>query len=324
MKHTKLRDLIQLATELQATSVGLTIEDLMQRTERSRRSVYRMLDGLYELGLEPQQLQLEQDHHLTKRWRIEGGLPTELLTLEMGDRAALERHWESLEEGVAKRTIAKVLAAQDPLSKRLIYDQEMLIERSANLGSVGPKTEVDQDLVKTLESALQGLEEVELSYRAVGKPRATKRLVRPLGMLFGRFTYLVASTGNRAPIIYRLDLIQNATLAGSYFEERKNWNLKEWAEESFGVYHGDALLDVRLRFSKEVAQRAAKVTFHPSQKTEKSRDGSLIVYLKVRGHQELFHELCHPDWVTNVKIEAPDSLVGEYKRYLRRLEKAVV
>ena len=59
------------------------------------------------------------------------------------------------------------------------------------------------------------------------------------------------------PIIYRLDLIQNASLAAFYFEERKNWNLMKWAEESFGVYYGDALLDVRLRFSKEVAQRAA-------------------------------------------------------------------
>ena len=82
-------------------------------------------------------------------------------------------------------------------------------------------------------------------------------------------------------------------------------------------------MDLRLRFSKEVAERAAKVTFHPSQKTQQSRDGSLIVHLKVRGHQELFHELCHPDWVGNVKIEAPDSLVDEYRRYLRRLEKAV-
>ena len=91
-------------------------------------------------------------------------------------------------------------------------------------------------------------------------------------MLFGRFSYLVASTGNRAPIIYRLDLIQNATLAGFYFEERKHWNLKEWSEKSFGVYYGDALLDVRLMFLKDVDERAAKVTFHPSQKTEQSRD----------------------------------------------------
>ena len=97
----------------------------------------------------------------------------------------------------------------------------------------------------------------------------------------------------------------------------------KWAEESYGVYHGDALLDVRLRFSKEVAQRAAKVTFQPSQKTEKSRVGSLIVHLKVRGHQVLFYELCHPDWVGNLKIESPDSLADEYGRDLRILDKAI-
>ncbi len=191
----------------------------------------------------------------------------------MSDRAALEKHWKSLEKGVAKRTIAKVLADQDHLSKRLNTDQEMLIERSANLSSVGPKTEVDQDPLKILASALKGLEEVEFSYRAVGKVRESKRLVRPPGMLFGRSTYLVASTGYRAPIVYRLGLIQNASFAGSYFEEGKMWKLKKWAEKSFGVYHGDTLEAVRLKFSKDVAERAAIITFHASQKTEKSRDG---------------------------------------------------
>ncbi len=58
---------------------------------------------------------------------MDNGLATEFLTLEMGVSATLEKHWKSLEEGVAKRTIAKVLAAQDPLSKMLIDDQEMLI-----------------------------------------------------------------------------------------------------------------------------------------------------------------------------------------------------
>ena len=54
-------------------------------------------------------------------------------------------------------------------------------------------------------------------------------------------------------------------------------DLKTWAKESFGVYHANALLDVRPRFAKDVAERAAKVTFHPSWKTEKGRQGSLVV-----------------------------------------------
>ena len=79
-----------------------------------------------------------------------------------------------------------------------------------------------------------------------------------------------------------------------------------------------------MRFKKDVAKRAEKVSFHSSQRTEKGREGSLVVYLRCRGHQELFAEcLCHPDWVGNVIIEGPDSLKVEYERYLSRLQKAL-
>ena len=117
-----------------------------------------------------------------------------------------------------------------------------------------------------------------------------------------------------------MDLVEKVELAGSYFEPRKNWNFKEWASQSFGVYHGDALIEIKLRFKKNVAKRAERVSFHPSQRTEQGRNGSLVVYLRCRGHQELFHELCHPDWVGNVVIEKPESLKVEYQRYLKRLE----
>ena len=68
---------------------------------------------------------------------------------------------------------------------------------------------------------------------------AVLRQVRPLGLLSERFAYLVASTGNGAPICYRLDLLENVELAGEYFEPKKGWNFKEWASVSFGVFHGD-------------------------------------------------------------------------------------
>ena len=113
-------------------------------------------------------------------------------------------------------------------------------------------------------------------------------------------------------------MVEKAELAGSYFEPRKNWNFKEWAAESYEVYHGDAYVEIKLRFKKDVAKRASRVVFHSSQRIETSRDGSLLVYIKARGHQELFDELCHPDWVANVVIEEPQSLKAEYERYLKR------
>ena len=49
-----------------------------------------------------------------------------------------------------------------------------------------------------------------------------------------------------------------------------------------------------IRFAKEVAKRAEKVQFHPSQKVSHGRNGSLVMELRCRGHRELIWELMHP------------------------------
>jgi predicted transcriptional regulator len=51
LAYTKLRDLVALAIELQSSSIGLTIDEIKDRTERSRATVERMLTGLGELGV---------------------------------------------------------------------------------------------------------------------------------------------------------------------------------------------------------------------------------------------------------------------------------
>lgn len=134
---------------------------------------------------------------------------------------------------------------------------------------------------------------------------------------------MVASTGNRAPISYRADLLENVELAGVMFLPKKDWNFKEWASESFGVFHGDALWNVKIRFSKDVAKRAEKVQFHPSQKISHGRNGSLVIEMRCRGHRELIWELLHPDWIGHVKIESPEGLQKEYLGQLDRAKLAV-
>ena len=97
------------------------------------------------------------------------------------------------------------------------------------------------------------------------------------------------------PLNYSLDLIEDVEALGEVFEEPKNFELKEWAKDSFGIFHGNQLLGIKLRFTGEAAKRAERVQFHPSQKTSKGRGGSTIIELRCKGHRELIHELCHPD-----------------------------
>ena len=328
MAYGKLRDLIQLAQDLQASSIGLTYDDILQKLRDrglspSKKTVKRMLDGIYELGLEYEvNTGFSGDDHRTKRFKLTN-LPSSLLLLEPNEKAALERHLQTIPESVEARAITKVLADNEPLSMKLTYQVDELIQRTAHTGNVSPRTQVDETQMRIIETAIEGFEEVKFKYRAQKAQKAVVRQVRPLGLLFGRFAYLVASTGNRAPISYRLDLLEKVELAGEYFEPKKGWNFKKWSEQSFGVFHGDALWDIKLRFSKEVANRAEKVKFHPSQKISHGRGGTLLIELKCRGHRELIHELLHPDWLGYVKIESPERLKEEYSEQLERAKLAV-
>ena len=87
----------------------------------------------------------------------------------------------------------------------------------------------------------------------------------------------------------------------------------------FGIFHGDELLYIKLRFVGEAAKRAERVQFHPSQKVSKGRGGSTIIELKCKGHRELIHELFHPDWVGQLAIEKPDEFRASYFEYVREL-----
>lgn len=317
MAYTKLRDMLDVALELQASSLGLTIDQLMDRTGRSRKTVERMLQGLSEIGLEMEPSRLESDHHLTKRWRLRADMPGTLLALQSHERGALERHLQTLPEGATTRALAKLLGNQKPLSNHLAIDAEELINRTAHIGRTGPRTQADEAQMAVFERAIQGFEKLELRYRAQGRRRASWRSVDPLGLLFGRFGYLVAARGD-ITVTYRLDLIEDVRPTGTIFETPADWNMKDWAADSFGIYHGDDILDIRLRFTGEAAKRAEKVRFHPGQKMRRIR-GALLVELNCQGHRELIHELCHPDWLGQVQIETPDSLRVEFNDYLRQL-----
>ncbi len=319
MAYTKLRDMLDLALELQASSLGLTIEQLVARTARSRKTVERMLQGLSEIGLEVELSRLESDHHLTKRWRLRADLPGTLLTLQANERAALERHLQTLPEGTAARALARLLANQKPLSNHLAIDEEELIRRTAHIGRTGPRTQANEAQMTVFERAIQGFEKLELLYRAQGRRRASWRTVDPLGLLFGRFGYLVAARGE-FPATFRLDLIEDVRPTGQIFEARTDWNMKDWAARSFGIYHGDDILDIRLHFTGDAARRAEKVRFHPSQKMRRIR-GGLVVHLRCQGHRELIHELCHPDWLGQVRIESPELLRAEFDDYLDQLRR---
>jgi predicted DNA-binding transcriptional regulator YafY len=270
---------------------------MMRLTERSRRTVERMLDGLLELGIETDTAQAVGEHHLLKRWRLVRALPAPLVALEEGERLALEGVALTMPDGPARRAVVKLLASQrSSVATGVAIDAHTLIDRTAYTGFVGPRYVGSETLIGQLERAIQGFEELKLSYLKDGEESPSVRQVKPLGLLFGRFGYLVGLEAGKGVRTYRLNCIVNADLTHKTFKPPAWFNLKAWAAESFGIYHGDELKTYRIVFSPRVAARADSVSFHPSERKILLPDGSLEVQLRCKGERELLHELSHPDW----------------------------
>jgi predicted DNA-binding transcriptional regulator YafY len=297
--NAQAAQLLSLITRLQASSIGRTIPELMAEMECSRRTVVRLLEELKNWGLEERRCVLDSDHHLIKRYRLRAALPAAMLGLSATDRAALESLLDGLPGGSEKVALSKLLAAQSSVGVSASLDQEMLIERVAYLGRVGPKAHIPLHILATLERGIQGFECLTLVYRTPHRGKASPRTVEPLGLIYSRFGYLVARQG-RVVKTFRLELIESVQLTGEMFDAR-GFNLKAWAAESFGIFHGDELKTRRFVFSPKVADRAESVQFHPSEQKKRLPDGSLLLTLRCRGERELLHEMQHPDWAGEVK-----------------------
>ena len=293
--------LLQFIAFIQADRQGRTIPELMREMECSRRTVVRLLEELGSWGLTAKRGVRDSDHHLTKRYSLRNALPAGMLGLSAVDRAALESLLESLPSGSERQALTKLLAAQSLAGVSASIDQETLIERVAYLGRVGPRTTIPQHTLTIIERAIQAFERLTLVYRTPHKGKTVPRTVEPLGLIYQRFGYLVARQG-RTVKTFRFELIEDVQRTGELFDA-EGFNLKAWASEGFGIYHGDELKTHRITFSPRVADRAASVQFHPSERKTRLPDGSLLVILRCRGARELLHELQHPDWAGEVELQ---------------------
>ena len=80
---------------------------------------------------------------------------------------------------------------------------------------------------------------------------------------------------------------------------------RRYAERSFGVFQ-EAPVEVALRFDAGVARDAATFLFHPSQIVVANPDGSLNVYFRTGGLDEMCWHLV--TWGDSVTVKKPARL----------------
>ena len=309
-RYSRVSDILDLAIFMSSKLNGVTINEIAERYNVSRRTAERMRDSL--TCIFPQVDEIETDDP-QKHWgfinysisQFVTFTPKEVANIEQCQRRTTNKE---MKEELGK-TVEKIKAFNRKQATSLENNIELYMQTEGYAVRQMPQYKISLNTLEIIRDAVQHSKVVTGIYHD------KKRTIEPLGMIYGTKIYLVAREKAKGDGIYNylLHKFQDLKLTDKNFD-RGDFDLQEYTNQSFGVYHGE-ILNVKLSFSPELAQEASQFNFHPTQKGKFEKDGSYTLTFKASGSKEIIWHVFK--WGSGCKIVSPKSLKDEYKEYLK-------
>jgi len=310
-RYSKVSDAIALILLMQSKFNGISLSDIQEELNVSRRTAERMRDCL--LNVLPQIEELDSDDRC-KRWgfrnyslpQLVSFTPSEIATLEN-----LKQNCNKVADVDLKSVITKIKALNNKKLDTIENEIEFILHSEGMAVTQKPNYKINLDSISVIRQAIK--DNVKISGEYNGK----KKLLSPLGLIYGEKVYLVAREENKGmdEYNYLLHKLSNLRLTTESFDPM-NFNLQEFSKKSFGVYQ-NKLMNVELLFSKEKSEDVLNYNFHPTQKIKENEDDTITVKFKASGELEILWHIFK--WGNSVKIVAPKELKKLYKEYLENV-----
>ena len=311
MRYQRLQDIVRLAVRFQGSRGGLTLSDIEADFAVSRRTAERLRDAV-DAVFGP--LELVDMDDTKRHWRLRSDALRRLISFSAGELAEFDAATAALERaGFDERAAAlreldtklRATLRTDTLA-RIESDLEALVHVEGLAMRAGPRPRLDRGLLALLREAITTRRVVEFHYLAQSTRRRSRQRVAPSGLLYGNRAFLVGRTDwSDQPRLWRLANMSGARITGETFEPDPGFDLRRYAERSFGTFQ-EKPVQVVLRFDPTAARDAAAFLFHPIQTIEENPDGSLTVRFKAGGIDEMCWHLF--TWGNSVRVERPARL----------------
>ena len=309
-RYSRVSDILDLAIYMSSKVQGITISDIMKMYNVSRRTAERMRDSLTNIF--PQIEEIETDDN-QKHWGFVNYSISQLVTFEPKEIANLEQLQRRTTNKELKSELSKTIEKIKSFNRKnkitIENNVELFMQTEGYAIRQMPQYKISTDTLVLIREAVQNSKIVEGIYHN------KKRILEPLGLIYGEKIYSIAREKAKGRDIYNylLHKFDNLTLTDKTFD-KKDFNLQEYSKQSVGVYHGE-ILDVKLCFSKELASDALNYNFHPTQKIKQEKDETVTVKFKASGDKEIMWHIFR--WGDGCKIIAPKKLQTQYKKYLQ-------
>ena len=311
-RYSRVSDILDLAIFMSSKIQGVTVNEISERYNVSRRTAERMRDSL--TCIFPSIDEIETDD-TQKHWGFTNYSISNLITFTPKEIANIEQLQRRTTNRELKEELGKTVEKIKSLARKNLNSVEDNIELFMQTEGYAvrqmPQYKISFSTLEVIRDAVQHSKVVTGIYHD------KKRRIEPLGLIYGEKIYLVAREKAKGKDIYTflLHKFSDLKLTDKTFD-RKGFNLQEYTNLSFGVYHGE-VLNVELLFAKELSQEASQYNFHPTQVGKFNDDGSYTLKFKASGSKEIMWHVFK--WGAGCKIVKPATLNKQYKEYLTKV-----
>lgn len=322
MRYDKLQKILDLIFLMQAKSQGVSLADIQEAYEVKRRTAERMRDVVERLFRD--KLREVQTNSRVKRWTLRDNAASSLVTFSTEELAEIENVRKNYEAeklqakaDVIKNVLHKMKTLTGKYKAKVDNELEILLEAESFAVRQRPFCKIDKEALGTIREAIMAFKSIKIVYEKSKEETKTYKL-HPYGVIYGDKHFLVAFDPlDKEKKLYDLSKIKEISLLDEYFDIEEGFDLKKYAENSFTTYQEEPI-SVVLKFDSSIADEAKSFYFHPSQKIEENKDGTVTVKFKAGGSVAICWQLFR--WGENIQIIEPASL---RKQYTKMLEEAL-
>jgi proteasome accessory factor B len=137
-----------------------------------------------------------------------------------------------------------------------------------------------------------GIEEckaVFLTYQSLQATEPTTYDCYPYGLVYHRGSlYLIGHAPDHEMIRHwKVDRIEQAEVTTFPFNRPADFDLQQHLRGSFGVFHGEGEVCVKVRFAPTVARYVTESRWHESQQLARQKDGSVLAEFHLSTTEEI-------------------------------------
>jgi len=316
------------ALDLLSKPAGTTINEMADYLEIDRRSVYRTIRLIEELGfpLWDDKSPLEKE----KRWKLEETYLKKLPNIKIPDvnmtlPEVLSLYLLKGGEGLFKGTEIEI-NIKSAFGKLGLFLPEGTLDKLNKIKALfisSAKFAKDysgkEEIIDHLTDAMLNNETCKIEYHAFYEDKLKRYKIDPLHFFEndGGLYILVITTTFGDIRTLAVERIQEITKTGEFFKYPKDFYPEELMESAFDIIYGDPV-NVKIWFSADQARYIKERNWSKTQKIEDQEDGSIILSMETSGRWDVIR------WVLSYGSEAEVLEPEELRDYIRKEIKVAI